>query len=250
MHPPCLCPHHCRTTLLSQSPGFTLIELAISMFIITLIATVLLGPITAQVTQAKISQSKADLDQINESLIGYALSQSKPRLPCPDTNGDGLEDACPNILATATTGGNIPWATLGVPATDPWGQRYQYRVNNAYTDTVAGFTLATTPTGAACNPPGGASGFIKVCSTATCVVPVTLISSVFANGVPAVTYSLGPNGPIAPTSPDEIENTDNDCLFISRTFSSFVGNEFDDLLVWVSPSVLLSRMVTAQKLPN
>jgi len=222
--------------------GFTLIELAISMFIITLIATVLLGPITAQVTQAKISQAKADLDQINESLIGYALAQAKPRLPCPNTNGDGLEGACANTNSTETMGGNIPWALLGVPATDPWGQRYQYRVNNAYTNAAAGFTLTTTPTGAVCAPPGAASGFILVCADAACAARL-------ANGVPAVVYSRGPNGTAAPTSPDEMENTDNDCLFISRTYSNFVGSEFDDLLVWVSPSVLLSRMVTAQKLP-
>ena len=211
------------------------------MFIITLIATVLLGPITAQVTQAKISQAKTDLDQINESLIGFALAQAKPRLPCPDTNGDGIEDACPNILPSAATGGNIPWATLGVAATDPWGQRYQYRVNNAYTDAAAGFTLTTAPTGV-CAPPGGASGVILICADAACAARL-------ANGVPAVIFSRGPNGRAAPTSPDEVENTDNDCFFISRTYSNFVGSEFDDLLVWVSPSVLLSRMVTAQKLP-
>ena len=234
-------PSHQSIKHFLRQSGFTLIELAISMFIITLIATVLLGPITAQVTQAKISQARIDLDQINESLIGFALAQAKPRLPCPDTNGDGLEDACPNTNTNETTGGNIPWATLGIPATDPWGQRYQYRVNNAFTNAVAGFTLTTVPTGA-CPAGGGAGGFIKICADAACVATL-------ANGVPAVTYSRGPNGTAAPTSPDEIENTDNDCLFINRTYSSGVGTEFDDMVVWVSPSILISRMVTAQKLP-
>ena len=247
-------PHYRRLSRLNirhfpHASGFTLIELAISMFIITLIATALLGPITAQVTQSRISQARTELDQINEALIGFALAQAKPRLPCPDTTGDGLEDPCPNTNTTETTGGNIPWATLGVPATDPWGQRYQYRINNAYTNAAAGFILTTAPAGAGCTPPGGASGFIKICSTATCVAPVTLLSTVLANGVPAVIYSFGPNGTAAPTSPDEIENTDNDCLYISRTYSSGTGTEFDDLVVWLSPSILLSRMVTAQKLP-
>ena len=62
-------------------------------------------------------------------------------------------------------------------------------------------------------------------------------------------YSLGPNGQAVPASPDEIENKDNDCLFVSHTYSSVAGVEFDDLLVWISPGVLMSRMVTAQKLP-
>ena len=222
--------------------GFTLIEIALSLFLLALLAAVLLGPITTQIAQTRISQSRTELDQISEALIGFALAQTKPRLPCPDTTGDGIEDACPNTSAAETTGGNIPWATLNVPATDPWGQRYRYRVNNAYTNAVAGFALTTVPTGAGCAPPGGASGSIKVCTDAAC-------ASILANGVPAVIHTLGPNGATAPTSADELENTDNDCLFVSRTYSTAAGREFDDLVAWVSPAILMSRMVTAQKLP-
>ncbi len=235
-----------RAARLTRASGFTLFEIAISMLIITLLAAVLLTPITTQVTQSRISQAKADLDQINEALIGFALAQTKPYLPCPDTNNDGVADACPNTNTTETTGGNIPWVTLNVPATDPWGQRYQYRVNNAYTNNVAGFTLTTAPSGAQCTPPGGASGFIKVCGSAT---TATCNASIIANGIPAVIFSLGPNGQAAATSPDEMENTDGDCLFVSRTYSGVGGSEFDDMLAWLSPGVLMSRMVTAQKLP-
>jgi prepilin-type N-terminal cleavage/methylation domain-containing protein len=237
-----LCPLH-HFTRCTRESGFTLIELAISMLIIGLLAAVLLTPITTQVTQSRIAQAKTDLDQINEALIGFALAQTKPRLPCPDTDGDGSEDiaSCPSA-SNQTTEGNVPWVTLNVPATDPWGQRYRYRVNNAYTDAVVGFNLTTAPTGVACTPAGAATGFIKVCADSAC-------TSTLANGVPAVMYSRGPNGQAAPTSADELENTDNDCFFVSRTYSSVTGNEFDDLVVWVSPSILMSRMVTAQKLP-
>lgn len=225
------------------------------MLIITLLATVLLTPITTQVTQSRISQAKADLDQINEALIGFALAQPKPRLPCPDaTTGAGANDGienCSGTSAAQSIGGNIPWVTLNVPSTDPWGQRYQYRVNSAYTDSVNGFTLTTAPTGA-CNTPGTAGtgnlftttvGQLRICGDSAC-------TSTLANtNVPAVIFSRGPNGTAAPTSADEVENTDNDCLFVSRTYSSVTGTEFDDLLVWVSPGILFSRMVTAQKLP-
>lgn len=238
--------NHSHAARLTRASGFTLFEIAISMLIITLLATVLLTPITTQVTQARISQAKADLDQINEALIGFALAQTKPYLPCPDTNNDGIADACPNTVTTETTGGNLPWVTLNVPATDPWGQRYQYRVNNAYTNSVAGFMLTTAPSGAACTPPGGASGFIKVCGSATAA---TCNASIIANGIPAIIFSFGPNGQTVATSADEVENKDGDCLFVSRTYSSAVGNEFDDLLVWLAPGILMSRMVTAQKLP-
>ena len=75
-----------------RASGFTLIEIALSLFIVALLAAVLLAPITTQITQTKISQARTDLDQINEALIGFALAQAKPRLPCPDTTGNGLED--------------------------------------------------------------------------------------------------------------------------------------------------------------
>lgn len=216
------------------------------MLVITLLATVLLMPITTQVTQSRLSQAKTDLDQINEALIGFALAQPKPYLPCPDVDNDGIADPCANTFTTETTGGNIPWVTLNVPANDPWGQHYQYRVNNAYTNSAAGFTLTTVPTGAACTPPGNASGFLKVCGSAT---TATCNATVVANGVPALVYSLGPNGQSAATSPDELENRDNDCLFVSKTYSTNAGAEFDDVLAWIAPGVLMSRMVTAQKLP-
>ncbi len=94
--PSSTCGHlnHLRAARLARTPGFTLFEIAISMLIITLLATVLLTPISTQVTQAKLSQAKTDLDQINEALIGFALAQGKPYLPCPDTNNDGVADPC------------------------------------------------------------------------------------------------------------------------------------------------------------
>jgi hypothetical protein len=64
-----------------------------------------------------------------------------------------------------------------------------------------------------------------------------------------VIFSLGPNGQAAATSADELENADGDCLFVSHTYSGGASGEFDDMLTWLSPGVLMSRMVTAQKLP-
>src|SRR5664279_231724 len=104
-----------RSVNRARELGFTLFELAISMLIITLLATVLLTPITTQVTQSRISQAKAELDQINEALIGFALTQSPPRLPCPDTDNDGIENCPADVLPNHSTGGNIPWVTLNVP---------------------------------------------------------------------------------------------------------------------------------------
>ena len=44
---------------------------------------------------------------------------------------------------------------------------------------------------------------------------------------------------------DEAENADADLTFVSHTPS----DSFDDLLVWISPSILKSKMVAAGRLP-
>ncbi|MEO7727753.1 MAG: hypothetical protein ABIS45_10915, partial [Burkholderiales bacterium] len=134
--------------------GFTLIELAISLLVLTLLATVLLTPVTTQITQSRISQARTELERINDALIGFALSQSPPRLPCPaDINGSEQvpgSAGCPTG-PTVSAGGSVPWVTLGVPQYDPWGQRYQYRVNGAF---VAPVTLTSAGSGA---------GILRVC---------------------------------------------------------------------------------------
>jgi len=234
-----------RSRRINRHAGFTLIEMAVALVVVALLLGSLLAPLSSQVEQRKISEAQKILEQINDALMGFAMSQTPARLPCPDTNGDGLEDACP-FTAGSSTEGNVPWQTLAVPAADPWGQRYQYRVNGAFTTTQANgppyLSLTTTPSGA-CNPPGSpAVGNIRICVDSAC-------SSTLANGVPAIIYSRGPNGTQPPTSADELENADIDCLFVSRTFSSVTGTEFDDVVTWISAPVLYSRLVTAQKLP-
>ncbi|MEO7727218.1 MAG: hypothetical protein ABIS45_08190, partial [Burkholderiales bacterium] len=76
------------------------------------------------------------------------------------------------------------------------------------------------------------------------------------NNVPAVAYSSGPNGAQQPpTSSDELENVTLtahakfDRTFVSRTYSSVAGSEFDDIVTSLSSNILFSRLVSAQKLP-
>src|SRR5689334_24021233 len=70
--------------------GFTLIEVAVVVFIITLLLGSLLVPLTTQVDQRKIADTRKVMSDAHEALIGFALSNG--RLACPDNDGDGLED--------------------------------------------------------------------------------------------------------------------------------------------------------------
>ena len=119
--------------------GFSLIEMAFVLVIITLLLGGLLVPFATQVEQRRIAETQKAMEEIKEALIGYALSHNstststpiQPYLPCPDTNNDGLEDRN-GAGACAGNEGNLPWATLGVGNQDAWGNRFQYRVSATF----------------------------------------------------------------------------------------------------------------------
>ena len=69
--------------------------------------------------------------------------------------------------------------------------------------------------------------------------------------VVAVVVSGGKNqGICSGACPDDLENRDNDVTFVSRIPSQpGGGNEFDDVLIWVTSATLFSRMIAAHLLP-
>ena len=133
--------------------GFTLIEIAIVLVIVTVLLgfTVALFPIQQELKQYQKAESEIDL--IIEELIGYA--QVNGRLPCPDTDNDGLENFADNLNNdTGAVGGDgvidgcagyfgfVPSGTLGLSGDinengqlqDPWGVGYGYAVSDVNTD--------------------------------------------------------------------------------------------------------------------
>ncbi len=240
--------------------GFTLIEIAVTLFILTLVLSALLVPMATQVEERQVRETERTLNEMMEALIGYALSQTTPRLPCPDrtsggagtandTANDGIEDYVGGG-ACQVDDGNIPWVTLGVNATDQWGNRYRYLATPAFTTRATAFSLST-------------AGTIKVCAgaptSATCGG-----TTYAADNVPAVILSHGRNSygamnassntQISTTgaSTHEVENTPGGTYansVVSKTRSEVAAEQFDDIVVWMSPNVLFNRLVAANKLP-
>lgn len=230
--------------------GFTLIEMAIAIFIIALLLGSLLIPLATQVEQKQISDTQRSLEEIREALIGFALANS--RLPCPDrTTGvganDGLEDVdganrCVGVAGGIATG-NVPWSTLGVAPSDPWGNRFRYVINESFARGDMLFSLTTPGTN------------VRVCETAACAATLstTAVAAILShgkNGYGAIN-SLGVQNPTPATNLGEIENADTDRDVVSRvrSGSEHPDGEFDDIVTWLSRYVLLNRMVMANKLP-
>ena len=243
-----------------KQQGFTLIELAMVLFIVALILGGVLTPLSTRLEQANRKQAEEVLKEIKNSLVGYALVNG--HLPCPDcplsasanctaaNSNDGLEDgldaggtivARPNFKACTVQVGNVPWATLGVPEFDPWGHRYVYSVDQTFADDTDGTGCATSTAGMS----------FALCSTGNMTVQ-DVNGNVIASQVPALILSYGADGQAyggtAPTSASEQENwwTDADGTFISN---DYISDQFDDLVQWITNPELMYRMVTAERLP-
>jgi prepilin-type N-terminal cleavage/methylation domain-containing protein len=217
--------------------GFTLVEMAIVLTIVGLLMAAFLTPLDAQMQQNRINEARNDLAEIKQALLGFASVNLS--LPCPDTTGDGVADPCVGLINnTTSTGGNVPWVTLGIKPTDPWDRRYQYRVNNAFTLAPLTLAIAATP------------GQLRVCTDNTCVASE-------ANSVPAVIYSSGANGGVQPPlGADELENTrvagaTFNGIFVNHEFAAPAApnGAFDDVMDWISTNVLLGQLVAAGQIP-
>jgi len=225
--------------------GFSLVELAIAIFVITLLLGSILVPLSTQVEQRKNSETQKALEDIRQALMGFALANGY--LPCPDTDNDGVENVSGSNCVSQE--GSLPLATLGVTGYDSWGNRYRYRVHPSFSQRApaALFTIGTTSN-------------LRVCADAACATPLTTL----ADGPPAVVLSHGKNGygainsitntvNPAPISLDELANTNGtaDTIYVSHAQSDVgsTAGEFDDIVVWLSREVLLNRMVAAGKLP-
>ena len=239
---------------MKRERGFTLIEMAIVLVIVTILIGGLAMPLSAQIQARRIAETRKVLEEARDAIVGYAMSHhvpgnpGRPFLPCPDTDGNGRENRIGNICDGAS--GWIPWVDLGTASQDAWGNRLRYSVENReYADKSDGMPALATYV-----PPYAGLNFQRVCSDSTCT---TLV----AEYLPVVVFSHGPNGWGArnvsdatlksPTSDDEKENTDADADFVSRTPSKAedASGEFDDLVVWISDGLLRSRVCPAGGCP-
>ena len=120
----------------TESKGFSLIEMAISLAILGYLISGVLNVLPEHITNQKRIKTIQTFESITQSITGYYLINM--RLPCPDIDDDGIGDndsdgECSNSF------GNLPWADLGVGRYDGWDKSINYAVekdttvNNIYT---------------------------------------------------------------------------------------------------------------------
>lgn len=261
--------------ILLRNSGFTLVEMAVVLMIIGLLLGGLVPTITSQMDMQRVGETRRQMSEINEALLGFAVVNG--RLPCPaqatlatGAANAGIEAMAGDKCACQTLSGStktiaaygsgiecqdtsvtgvLPWATLGIAGTDAWNRRYTYRVTTLFADKIAANTTG-------CSATSSTSSF-AICSIGAPDLLVDAASvNYVAENVPAVFVSHGKNGygahlndgsqlPDTEGGNDEKENSDNDLSFISHEFSP----TYDDLTGWTAPGILINRLIAAGKLP-
>ncbi|MGH8633970.1 MAG: type II secretion system protein [Burkholderiales bacterium] len=264
--------------------GFTLVEIAIAIFIITILLGSILVPLTTQVENRNYDNTQRMLDQAREALLGYAAAYGY--FPCPasaSSNGAQATGAgypgsgtCHALVTFANAYiGFLPAATLGFTpvdsngyAVDAWGltqNRIRYAVSST---TVNAITNPFTKTNGIKNA-GMANitntALLYVCSSGNGVVagtncgaqpPAGANAVLLTSNAIAVIWSVGPNAATGGSSVHEAQNPNPnggsaDRIFVSRTRATAgaAGGEFDDIVTWLGPATIFNRLIAAGQLP-
>lgn len=206
------------------SKGFTLIELTVVLFIVSLLLAGLLMPLRQGIESEKRTETQKRLKSIEESLYGFAIANG--RLPCPDCRNagvgncnaagvvlnDGQEDfnginECavdPNPGAGTPNDpleGNLPWVTLGISQFDNWESWFTYSVVDFAADVTGNGTPGLNGTNCVVTAENLAT--IDTCAVGNYTIqnvsaacpspPAVLPPTIIAQNVFAVVVSHGSN---------------------------------------------------------
>ena len=259
--------------------GFSLVEIAVVLVIISVLIAIVAVPLSTQMEQRRTAETQKQLETIREALIGFALASG--RLPCPATTASNGAEAFVPVTGTAANGncqqlvGLVPAATLGLSPVDSsgfivdaWGltqNRIAYGVSNRKITSVT-TTCPTTVSNPILTSTDGmraatmgcladpAVTMLTVCSTTPTGTAgaATSCSAALTSKAPFVLVSFGKNAAVGGVGADEAHNVDTtDAFFVSHlpTQAGSASGEFDDIVTWGSLNTLFARMVQAGKLP-
>jgi prepilin-type N-terminal cleavage/methylation domain-containing protein len=255
--------------MMKNQAGFSLVELAIVILIMGLIIGGLAMPLSVQLENGRIKETRDLLVDAESAVQGYALANG--HLPCPATPGS-------NGLSAVSGGGCsvqhgfFPAATLGISGArnddnlllDSWANPLRYSVSASDIDGDGNWDF-TAPGEMRDVTMPLLSPDLVICATATgasavaCADPSVTLTA----GAPLVLFSMGKDWG-AFSGQDQQENVGAnlgggptgvtypvpaDRVSVHRRRSDEPGNGFDDLVHWSASATLFQRLVAGGQLP-
>lgn len=260
--------------------GFTLLEMAIVLVILASLLTYTFMPLRAQLETANIKEARGKLAEIEQAIYGFAIANG--RLPCPTLPGQGglsvPQGPTPPNASCNSSIGFVPSVSLGLKGEtncdglllDPWGRPYRYSVTDSdfdgdgNDDFVVNDQLRDPPVGVGITD---ANPDLRVCRNldAACLAGAgTAPEDRIADEVVAVIFSMGTksrantatenenadeNNPLPSTCGLAAYPIGNDRFYYAAQRREIAGQEFDDQLIWVSPSILYGKLLQAGQIP-
>lgn len=249
--------------------GFSLVELSIVILIMGLLLGGLMMPLSVQRDNARLRDGADQLATIQAAIEGYALVNG--HLPCPATPASAGAALAAGGGCT-TQHGFVPSTTLDLSGQrnadnlllDPWGSPVRYSVTRTDSNSDGTWDFVTPGEMRVVTMPALQPDLV-ICSTAAGSSATACAGSneTLSASAPVVIYSLGKDWSSF-SSADQQENVGttlgggasganyqvaSDTVFVSRGASRLAGNEYDDLIVWLSPNTLFGRLVEAGHLP-
>ncbi|HEV2611814.1 MAG TPA: type II secretion system protein [Noviherbaspirillum sp.] len=249
----------------SSKAGFTLIEMAIVVLIVSIMMTLGVATLSAQLESTAVASTKKRQEAIRDALVAY-LAKNR-RLPCPDNPAanapnvafDGIEDRAaasvagppptPNTTTACSSAfGVVPYATLGISrelAQDGWSNLFSYQVSTApYNWTLNASFSAGSQGGITVNTRNAAGTLTAFTGNAVVVLA--------SHGKTALgAYTVGGTRNTLPVGVDEVENSNGNVTYVTRDFSNSetaTGGTFDDILLVLQPSDLIGPALQTKAL--
>lgn len=267
----------CSNGTAVRQRGFSIIELAVVIVILSLLLGAVLVPLNTQLDRNRVVENTERIALAREALIGYAIAHG--RLPCPDdpaTTATGFTGQEEFALSggSALNGqckvwdGLLPGKTLGLSNVDSsgtyldgWGSsqnRMRYAVTSRDASGGSGNPTFTRTNGirAVTFAQLAAGPYLRICNSGTGITSTNCGTAQELNEGRSLflVYSLGKNaqeilsGGVTPST-DEAANLNGDLVFVSHDQVAAAGSVFDDQLEWVSVYQFLDKLVSSGTLP-
>jgi prepilin-type N-terminal cleavage/methylation domain-containing protein len=254
--------------------GFSLVELAIVLGILGLVFVAGLKGVGSFHHSANTSESQENLAEIKKQVLNFSVINKS--LPCPDTDGDGLENRASVSTSNGTIQkctadvGGVPYLDLGLreeDADDGWGNAIRYAVNTESTDAnlicdktraasmfcnqgassrVYWFTLEDTPPFAS----NRGAGNYYVCNnqaTSCSGTPSSLNLESDTASVVLVAYNEDGAKTLSNCASEtgaNQENCDTDLYYHKKQRTTESGQFFDDVIVTISGHEVKAQMAS------